>query len=126
MKTENPVSHRGFAVVLAAALLSALPFLSSAEPERRDLSAIKEQQTSATPAEVLRWLKDGNERFATGKQKNRDMLHDQQVTAEGQFPRAVILSCIDSRAPAEFIFDAGIGALFNARIAGNIADPDLV
>lgn len=126
MITENPVARRGFALVLAAALLTALPFLSSAEPERRDLSAIKEQQTSATPAEVLQWLKDGNERFATGKQKNRDMLHDQQVTAEGQFPRAVILSCIDSRAPAEFIFDAGIGDLFNARIAGNIADPDLV
>src|SRR4051794_9507203 len=99
---------------------------AAAEPERPDLAAIKEKQTSATPAEVLQWLKDGNERFATGKQKNRDMLHDQQVTAEGQFPRAVILSCIDSRAPAEFIFDAGIGDLFNARIAGNIADPDLV
>ena len=54
------------------------------------------------------------------------MLHDQQTTAAGQYPHAVILSCIDSRAPAELIFDAGLGDLFNARIAGNIADPDLV
>src|SRR4051794_37755178 len=99
---------------------------AAAEPERPDLAAIKEKQTSATPAEVLQWLKDGNERFATDKQKKRDMLHDQQVTAEGQYPRAVILSCIDSRAPAELIFDAGIGDLFNARIAGNIADTDQV
>jgi len=54
------------------------------------------------------------------------MLHDQQVTAAGQYPHAAILSCIDSRAPAEFIFDSGIGDIFNARIAGNIADADLV
>jgi carbonic anhydrase len=54
------------------------------------------------------------------------MLHDQQATAGGQYPRAIILSCIDSRAPAEFIFDTGIGDIFNARIAGNIADADLV
>ena len=54
------------------------------------------------------------------------MLHDQRITAAGQYPHAVILSCIDSRAPAEFIFDAGLGDLFNARIAGNIADADLV
>jgi carbonic anhydrase len=74
----------------------------------------------------LDWLRQGNERFASGKQRQRDMLHDQRVTARGQFPRAVILSCIDSRAPAEFIFDSGIGDLFNARIAGNIADEDLV
>ena len=54
------------------------------------------------------------------------MLHDQRTTAAGQYPHAVILSCIDSRAPAEIIFNAGLGDLFNARIAGNIADTDLV
>ncbi len=95
-------------------------------PERRDLATIKHQQAAATPAQVLDWLQRGNERFASGKQQRREMLHDQQVTASGQYPRAVILSCIDSRAPAEFIFDVGIGDLFNARIAGNIADTDLV
>jgi carbonic anhydrase len=75
---------------------------------------------------VLASLRHGNERFATGKPAPRDMLHDQQITAAGQYPHAVILSCIDSRAPAEFVFDQGLGDLFNARIAGNIADADLV
>ena len=56
----------------------------------------------------------------------RDTLHDQRVTAAGQYPHAVVLSCIDSRAPAEIIFDTGIGDIFNARIAGTIADADLV
>src|SRR5262249_29943258 len=99
---------------------------TSSGPERRDLATIKQQQVDATPAQVLDSLKRGNERFASGKPQSRDMLHDQQVTAAGQYPHAVILSCIDSRAPAEFIFDQGIGDLFNARIAGNIADNDLV
>ncbi len=111
-----------------ATLLSLLPQsgCSTAAPERRDLAALKQQQAAATPAQVLDWLRRGNERFASGKTERRDMLHDQRVTAAGQYPRAVILSCIDSRAPAEFIFDTGIGDLFNARIAGNIADADLV
>jgi carbonic anhydrase len=111
-----------------AALSSALvnTDCSGAEPERRDLATVKQAQAVATPSQVLEWLQRGNERFASGKQQPRDMLHDQRITAAGQYPRAVILSCIDSRAPAEFIFDAGIGDLFNARIAGNIADPDLV
>jgi len=111
-----------------AALLSLLPLsgCSTAGPERPDLATLKQRQAAATPAQVLDWLKRGNERFASGKTERRDMLHDQRVTAAGQYPRAVILSCIDSRAPAEFIFDTGLGDLFNARIAGNIADADLV
>src|SRR5690242_11260544 len=85
---------------------------SSLGPERRDLATLKQQQADATPAQVLDSLRRGNERFASGKPQARDMLHDQQVTAAGQYPHAVILSCIDSRAPAEFIFDQGIGDLF--------------
>ena len=96
------------------------------KPERSDLETTKQKQLAATPSEVLEKLKRGNERFAAGKPQPRDMLHDQRTTAAGQYPKAVILSCIDSRAPAEFIFDAGLGDLFNARIAGNIADADLV
>ncbi len=113
----------GFATALS---LLALSGCSTAAPERRDLATLKQQQAAATPAQVLAWLQRGNERFASGKTERRDMLHDQRVTAAGQYPRAVILSCIDSRAPAEFIFDTGLGDLFNARIAGNIADADLV
>src|SRR4029077_8085590 len=97
-----------------------------AAPQRRDLAAVKAEQAALTPAQVLESLRSGNERFASGKTHPRDMLHDQRITAAGQYPHAVLLSCIDSRAPAEIIFDAGLGDLFNARIAGNIADPDLV
>src|SRR5262245_46201608 len=99
---------------------------TSPTPERRDLPATKQRQAAYTPAQVLEWLQAGNERFASGKPEPRDMLHDQRVTAAGQYPLGVLLSCIDSRAPAEYIFDTGLGDLFNARIAGNIADPDLV
>ena len=114
-------------LLLATPLLLLLPSgCSTVRPERRELAAIKQEQAALTPAQVLAWLQRGNERFVSGKPHPRDMLHDQRVTAAGQYPRAVLLSCIDSRAPAEYIFDTGLGDLFNARIAGNIADADLV
>src|SRR5256885_14897133 len=94
------------------------------KPQRRDLATLKAKQAALTPAQVLESLQRGNARFVSGKPEPRDMLHDQQVTASGQYPRAVILSCMDSRAPAEFVFDQGLGGLFNVRIAGNIADQD--
>src|SRR4029077_8099889 len=111
-------------VRLDAALAATPPSPSAqpATPPRRDLAAIQAEQAALTPVQVLEALERGNERFASGKTAPRDMLHDQQVTAAGQYPHAVILSCIDSRAPAEIIFDAGLGDLFNARIAGNIVD----
>jgi carbonic anhydrase len=87
---------------------------------------MKAEQAALTPAQALESLRRGNERFVAGKTQPRDMLQDQRTTAAGQYPHAVILSCIDSRAPAEIIFDTGLGDIFNARIAGNIADADLV
>ena len=118
-------------LVAAAILVFAVTAGSSTStptgtPERRDLAAIKAEQAALTPAQVLESLRLGNERFASGKTKSRDMLHDQRTTAAGQYPHAIVLSCVDSRAPAEIVFDAGLGDLFNARIAGNIADADLV
>jgi len=86
---------------------------------------MKAEQAALTPARALELLRVGNERFVSGKTQPRDMLQDQRTTAGGQYPHAVILSCIDSRAPAEVIFDSGLGDIFNARIAGNIADADL-
>src|ERR1035441_8374302 len=124
------------AKLITLATIAALPLLfasagcktttAASTPQRRDLAAIKAEQAALTPAQVLESLQRGNQRFASGKADSRDMLHDQRTTAAGQYPHAVILSCIDSRAPAEIIFDAGLGDLFNARIAGNIADEDLI
>lgn len=89
-------------------------------------SLTKEQRDRMTPAQVIEELKKGNERFRAGKMARRDYLAEQRSSAAGQFPAAVVLGCIDSRAPAEIIFDAGIGDVFNARIAGNVENENLL
>lgn len=81
----------------------------------------RELQEQMTPAQVLKVLLDGNERFRTGQRLTRDMNRAVDATARGQFPLAVILSCIDSRSPAELLFDLGVGDIFSVRIAGNVA-----
>lgn len=79
-----------------------------------------------TPAEALEELKAGNERFISGQPLHRDYAKEVSETAGGQFPFAAILGCIDSRATAEQLFDQGIGDLFNARVAGNIVNEDIL
>lgn len=85
----------------------------------------REQRDKLTPDDVLAMLQRGNERFRSGKAQH-DYLAQKRASANGQYPAAVILGCIDSRAPAEIIFDAGIGEVFIARVAGNIANDDLL
>ncbi len=80
----------------------------------------REIQESMTPGRVLQVLKEGNERFASGRRLNRDLVRQVDKTAGGQHPMAAILSCIDSRAPAELLFDLGIGDIFSVRLAGNV------
>lgn len=84
------------------------------------------QRDAMTPDQVIAMMRQGNERFRRGKPLHRDSLAEQRASAAGQYPAAVLLSCIDSRAPAERILDLGIGDVFNARIAGNIANDDLL
>jgi carbonic anhydrase len=86
----------------------------------------KDERDKLTPDQILDAMKQGNERFRTGKTSSHDYLAQKRATAAGQYPAAVILSCIDSRAPAEIILDSRIGDTFNARIAGNIANDDLI
>lgn len=86
----------------------------------------KEQRDKMTPEDVLAVMRRGNERFRTGVKQVRNYLNEQKASAKGQHPAAVILSCIDSRAPAEVIMDLGIGDIFNCRVAGSIANDDLV
>jgi carbonic anhydrase len=86
----------------------------------------KEQRDKLTPDEIIALMKKGNERFRLGQESPHDYLAQQKASAKGQFPAAVILSCIDSRAPAETILDLGIGDCFNARVAGNTANDDIV
>jgi carbonic anhydrase len=86
----------------------------------------REQRDKMTPEEIIAEMKRGNQRFRKGEESKRDYLAEQRASAEGQFPVAVILSCIDSRAPAEVIMDLGIANVFNARVAGNIANEDIL
>ena len=74
---------------------------------------------------IAKW-KEGNVRFREGRKIQRDFLAEQRATASGQFPAGVLLSCIDSRAPAEILFNLGMGDVFNTRIAGNIENPDIL
>ncbi|MBX3413318.1 MAG: bifunctional SulP family inorganic anion transporter/carbonic anhydrase [Pirellulales bacterium] len=80
----------------------------------------RELQKNVTPAQVLQILKEGHERFRRGRRLNRDLGRQVLATAAGQHPLAVVLSCIDSRTPAELVFDLGVGDIFSVRIAGNV------
>jgi carbonic anhydrase len=86
----------------------------------------KETQTKLSPTAALELLKDGNQRFLNNLKFNRNLLQQVNDTADGQFPFAFILSCIDSRTSAELIFDQGLGDIFSCRIAGNILNEDIV
>lgn len=81
----------------------------------------REVQATLTPAKVLEILKAGNQRFVSGHRLRRDLARQVGATSAGQHPMAVVLSCIDSRAPVEILFDLGIGDVFSVRIAGNVA-----
>jgi len=86
----------------------------------------KAQRDTMTPDQVIAMMKKGNARFRAGKETPHDYLAQQRASAKGQYPAAVILSCIDSRASAETIMDLGIGDVFNARVAGNVANADIL
>jgi carbonic anhydrase len=86
----------------------------------------KEQRAAMSPDQILAAMKKGNDQFRKGYRKNRNYLNEAKASAKGQYPAAVILSCIDSRAPAEVIMDLGIADIFNARVAGNIASDDML
>jgi len=86
----------------------------------------KAQRDKLTADDIIALMKKGNERFRSGKESPHDYLAQQKASAKGQYPAAVMLSCIDSRAPAETIMDLGIGDTFNARVAGNIANDDIL
>ncbi|MGA7459789.1 MAG: carbonic anhydrase family protein [Candidatus Korobacteraceae bacterium] len=134
---ENPV-RRAFirngacgAVALAAGSLLNLNIDASAQDQKQPASPPKgtaltqEWQQSLTPERIIELAKIGNQRFVSGQPIQRNYERDIHDTKKAQYPAAIVLSCIDSRAPAEIIFDAGIGNIFNARVAGNVADPDM-
>lgn len=86
----------------------------------------RETQSELTPQHAKEILVEGNKRFVNNLKANRNLLQQVNETSEGQYPFAIILSCIDSRTSAELIFDQGLGDIFSARIAGNIVNEDIL
>jgi len=86
----------------------------------------EESRAPLAPADALRILLEGNGRFQKNLKANRDLIRQMEQTSEGQFPLAVILSCMDSRTSAELIFDQGLGDIFSIRIAGNIIGDNIL
>jgi carbonic anhydrase/SulP family sulfate permease len=80
----------------------------------------RDVQANLTPQRALELLRAGNERFVSGHRLHRDLARQVDATSDGQHPMAVVLSCIDSRAPVEMLFDQGIGDIFSCRLAGNV------
>ena len=110
------------AAVAAAGLLTGGPGRSVALAD----ALSKEQRDKMTPDEILATMKRGNDRFRKGDEPRRDFLAEQRASAKGQYPATVLLSCIDSRAPAEVIMDLGLGDAFNCRVAGNVVNEDIL
>lgn len=86
----------------------------------------KDTQAAMTPSSALEILKEGNKRFVSNSPTSRNLLEQVKTTSAGQYPYAVIVSCLDSRTSSELIFDLGIGDSFNARIAGNFVNEDIL
>ena len=117
--------RRGFLGGSAALGLLALGL--GATPSAATAASLSEAQRNAmTPDQVVQAMLDGNARFLSGARKERDFLAEMRSSSTGQFPAAIVLSCVDSRAPVEVICDLGIGDTFNARVAGNAVNDDIL
>ena len=125
--THAAVGRRRF---LAASLgACVLPFSSSVSAQVGTKSGgalTKAERDRITPGEALEALRQGNARFRTGSMTVRDYRQQQRSSASGQYPIAAGLGCVDSRVPAETVFDVGIGDMFNARVAGNVVNDDML
>jgi carbonic anhydrase len=86
----------------------------------------RETQASMTPQIALTVLREGNARFQANLKANRNLLQQVNETRAGQWPFAIVLSCIDSRTSVELLFDQGLGDVFSARIAGNFVNDDIL
>jgi carbonic anhydrase len=96
------------------------------KPRVRGASLTEAQRDSLTPDQIAQAFLNGNVRFLSGAQRDRDFLAEMKSSAEGQYPALIVLSCIDSRTPVEVISDLGIGDTFNVKVAGNAVNDDIL
>jgi len=92
----------------------------------KNIAITKQVQDTLTPKSVLQDLLEGNQRFMDGNSQTVDNSALVNQTTGGQFPKAVILSCIDSRVPVETVLDQAIGDIFVSRVAGNFENVDIL
>lgn len=122
------------ALVLMAMLLVACnnqPEQKTTEAEENEKPLVQEvltqeQRDALSPDDVINSFKEGNERFVNNDLTARDHSAQVRKSANGQYPKAVVLSCVDSRVPVEDVFDRGIGDIFVGRVAGNFVNEDLL
>jgi carbonic anhydrase len=122
-KAINHGKQKGF-IQTQGALVTMIALLAAgcATTHHAPVPKTKAQQQAITPTQALEKLATGNARFVAGKTWIRQWPEQRTATTAGQYPFAVVLSCIDSRASSEIIFDQGLGDIFNARVAGNVLD----
>jgi carbonic anhydrase len=107
-------------------------FITACVQQEADIKPLREkvltadEQAALTPDEVIKLLEEGNQRFMENDLTARDHSALVRNSSTGQFPKAIILSCVDSRVPVEDIFDRGIGDIFVARVAGNFVNEDIL
>lgn len=120
--------HKGLKVIATACLVASLFTTGYAVDIKH--SAVKpltqEQQAKLTPEAVLKRLKEGNQRFVKNDMTQYDYTLKREISAEGQHPKAIILSCVDSRSVPDLVFDQGLGNIFAARVAGNVTSQDIL
>jgi carbonic anhydrase len=112
--------HRGLAYVVVILLATVAVAQQPAAPPAHHASAA---QPTSSPDKIWSDLMAGNKRFVAGKLKPRDVVSIRQSLTQSQHPKAMVLSCSDSRVPPEMVFDQTLGDLFVVRAAGNIAGP---
>jgi len=123
MKSIYPIIAVILVTFLAAYISGAIPTRTSSDDGHVTTA---EEQAKLTPDEVLKQFKEGNKRFHSGNETRRNHSEMVRKSAPGQFPKAMVLSCLDSRVPVEDVFDQGIGDVFVGRVAGNFVNEDLL
>src|ERR1700676_3907891 len=128
--TIDPCTHhlhrRGFLIASGAITATALVGTGTLSSIAYADALTKAQRDKLTPDDILALMREGNKRFYTGTREDHDFLAQQRASAKGQYPAAILLTCIDSRAPAETILDLRIGDIFNSRVAGNVENSDIL
>ena len=122
----NCFARRDFLKLTAGAAVALSAGSLALSDQARADALSRELREKMTPDEIIQTMKKGNKRFRAGERKDRNYLREQRASAKGQYPAAVLLTCIDSRAPAEVIMDLGIGDIFNCRVAGNVRNADIL